>query len=429
MKRVYMAKFYKFDSGLTVLYEQNKINKSTSIEVSFDCGARCDDKLPGLSHFCEHMFFTGTNTLTKQEVTKRYYDFINVNAYTTNTEIVFTGNIITNKLSHYLATVADMICNSTFKQKAVEDEQKVVVQEILQYSDNPIRSAEKLFYYDIYGLEYLKNGVLGSVNTVTQIKSKDVKKYIKKYFVKNNCIISVVSPLSFNRIKQIIKKYFEALLPSNNLTKLPYMENVLAEGEKVSIYNADISKNYLSLVFKFKQKGPDLKYRVIMGTICNIIDDISDGLTKELRIDNSLIYGMGSDYMINKNNSYLELRTEISSENIKSCIDIIMQYISNLKNNGFTKQQLARELEKDEYYWQTKVNKPKNICNELNRYRFYGKFVSDKQIHKEIQKLTLVEVNDRLKELLSGAQIQAFVYGNTAKNQMYTIKQIKKKFN
>ena len=320
-----MAKFYKFDSGLTVLYEQNKINKSTSIEVSFDCGARCDDKLPGLSHFCEHMFFTGTNTLTKQEVTKRYYDFINVNAYTTNTEIVFTGNIITNKLSQYLATVADMICNSTFKQKAVEDEQKVVVQEILQYSDNPIRSAEKLFYYDIYGLEYLKNGVLGSVNTVTQIKSKDVKKYIKKYFVKNNCIISVVSPLSFNRIKQIIKKYFESLIPSNNLTKLPYMENVLAEGEKVSIYNADISKNYLSLVFKFKQKGPDLKYRVIMGTICNIIDDISDGLTKELRIDNSLIYGMGSDYMINKNNSYLELRTEISSENIKSCIDIIMQ--------------------------------------------------------------------------------------------------------
>ena len=424
-----MAKFYKFDSGLTVLYEQNKINKSTSIEVSFDCGARCDGQLPGLSHFCEHMFFTGTNSLTKQEVTKRYYDFINVNAYTTNTEIVFTGSIITNKLPQYLATIADMICNSTFKQKAVEDEQKVVVQEILQYSDNHIRTAEKLFYYDIYGLEYLKNGVLGSVNTVNQIKSKDVKKYVKKYFVKNNCIISVVSPLSFERVKGIIKRYFETLIPSNSMAKLPYMENVLVADEKVSIYNADISKNYLSLVFKFNQKGPDLKYRIIMGTICNIIDDISDGLTKELRIDNSLIYGMGSDYMINKNNSYLELRTEISSENIKPCIDIIMEYVSNLKNKGFTKDQLSRELEKDEYYWQTKVNKPKNLCNELNRFRFYGKFVTDKQIHKEIQKLTLAEVNAKLDELLKNAKIQAFVYGNTAKSQIYTIKQIKKKFN
>ncbi len=424
-----MAKFYKFDSGLTVLYEQNRINKSTSIEVSFDCGARCDDKLPGLSHFCEHMFFTGTNTLTKQDVTKRYYDFINVNAYTTNTEIVFTGSIITSKLPQYLTTVADMICNSTFKQKAVDEEQKVVTQEILQYSDNPIRTAERLFYYDIYGQDYLKDGVLGSVDTVSQIKSKDVKKYVKKYFVKNNCIISVVSPLSFNRVKAIVKRYFESLLPSNNLTKLPYMENVLVQDERVSIYNADISKNYLSLVLKFNQKGPDLKYRIIMGTICNIIDDISDGLTKELRIDNSLIYGMGSDYMINKKNSYLELRTEISSENIKPCIDIIMEYISNLKNKGFSKEQLSRELEKDEYYWQTKVNKPRNICNELNRYRFYDRFVSDKQIHKEIQKLTLEEVNAKLNEMLTNAKIQAFVYGNANKNQVYTIKQIKKKFN
>lgn len=423
-----MAKVYRFDSGLMVLYEQNKINKSTNIELSFDCGARCDDKLPGLSHFCEHMFFTGTNKLSKQEVTKRYYDFINVNAYTTNTEIVFTGNIMTDKLPQYLLTVADMICCSTFKQSAVEDEQKVVEQEILQYADNPIRTAEKLFYYDIYKLEYLKNGVLGSVDTVNQIKSKDVKRYVKKYFVKNNCIISIVSPLSFNRVKSVIKKCFESLIPSNNLAKLPYMENILVEDEKVSICNADISKNYLSMVFKFKQKGPDFKYRVIMGTICNIIDDISDGLTKELRIDNSLIYGMGSDYMINKNNSYLELRTEISSENIKPCIDIIMEYISNLKNKGFTKEQLVREKEKDEYYWQTKVNKPKNICAQLNRYRFYDKFVTNKQIHKEIQKLTLEEVNTKLNELLSEAIIHVFIYGNANKNQMYTIKQIKKKF-
>ena len=424
-----MAKFYKFDSGLTVLYKKNDINKSTSIEISFDCGARCDGKLPGLSHFCEHMFFTGTSKLNKQDVTKRYYEFINVNAYTTNTEIVFTGNIATNKLSQYFTVVADMICNSTFKPKAVEEEQKVVVQEILQYSDNHIRIAEKLFYYDIYGLQYLKDGVLGSVETVNQITSKDVKRYVKKYFVKNNCTISIVSPLSFSRIKKIIKKYFELTIPSNDIPKLPFMENLLVQDEKVSIFNKDISKNYLSVVFKFKQKGPDLKYRVIMGTICNIIDDISDGLTKELRIDNSLIYGMGSDYMINKKNSYLELRTEISSENIKPCLDIIMEYVKNLKNKGFTKDQLSRELEKDEYYWQTKVNNPKTLCNMLNRYRFYGKFITDKTIHKQIQMLTLTEVNAMLNKLLTEAKIQVFTYGNATKNQIYTINQIKKKFN
>ena len=61
-----MAKAYKFDSGLTLLYEKNKINKATHISLDFDCGARCDGTIPGLAHFCEHMFFTETNKLQKQ---------------------------------------------------------------------------------------------------------------------------------------------------------------------------------------------------------------------------------------------------------------------------------------------------------------------------------------------------------------------------
>ena len=33
-----MAKLYKFPSGLSLIYEKNKLNKSTAIEISFDCG-------------------------------------------------------------------------------------------------------------------------------------------------------------------------------------------------------------------------------------------------------------------------------------------------------------------------------------------------------------------------------------------------------
>ena len=60
-----MAKYYQFDSGLVLLYEKNNINKETNINIDFDCGARCDGKLPGLSHFVEHMFFSGTDKLSK----------------------------------------------------------------------------------------------------------------------------------------------------------------------------------------------------------------------------------------------------------------------------------------------------------------------------------------------------------------------------
>ncbi len=422
-----MAKFYKFDSGLMLLYETNNINKSTSIEISFDCGARCDGKISGLSHFCEHMFFSGTNKLSKQEVTKRYFDFIKTNAFTTNSNITFTGSIVTRRLAEYLSCVQDMICNSTFKASAIEEEKKIVIQEIVQASDNHIRIADELYSYDIYEQEHYKNGVLGSKESVNQIKSKDVKNYVNKYFVKNNCIIYICSPLSFSKVKDIVKKHFDDKMPSNNLEKLPYCENKLIDAERVTINHKKIDKNFLSITFKFKRNGPDLKYRVMLGAICNIIDDISDGLTKELRLDNSLIYGMGSDYMVNKVNSYLELRTEISKENIKPCLDIIIDYINRLRANGFTKEQFLKELEKDEYYWQTKVITPSNILNILTRYRFYGKFINDESVHKQVQSLKLAELNETMKDLFNDAKIQLFVYGNANKRDVYTIDQIQKK--
>ena len=210
-----MAKYYKFDSGLTLLYENNKINKSTSIDIIFDCGARCDDKLAGLSHFCEHMFFTGTDKLSKQEVTKRYFDFIKTNAYTSYTDIMFTGNVMTNRLQEYLMAVQDMVCNSTFTKQAIEEEKKIVIQEIVRDADQHARHAGRFRAYELYGLCYFNQGILGNKESVEQIKSKDVKNYVKKYFVKNNCTISICSPLSFNKVKSIVKKYFDNTMPSN----------------------------------------------------------------------------------------------------------------------------------------------------------------------------------------------------------------------
>lgn len=424
-----MAKYYKFDSGLTLLYDNNKINKSTDIDISFDCGARCDGDLAGLSHFCEHMFFTGTDKLSKQEVTKRYFDFIRTNAYTNYNEILFTGSIITNKLAEFLIAVQDMICNSTFTKNAIEEEKKIVIQEIVRDADQHIRHAGRLTAYELYGLDYFEKGILGSQESVNKITTKDVKNYVKKYFVKNNCTISICTPLTFNKVKSIIKNYFDKTMPSNNLKPLPYKRNKLTMEEKVSVYHKDIDKNFLSIIFMFPQKGPDLKYRTELGAICNIIDDISDGLTKTLRIDNSLIYSMDADYMVNFENSYIDFTTEVCSENLKPCIDIMLDYVRNLVQTGFTQEQFTKELEKDEYYWHTRVPTPNNIKNNLTKHRFYGKFINDKDIHEQVQNLRLDELNQTVKELFNSARIQVFVYGSATKKDMYTIKQIQKKFN
>ena len=218
-------------------------------------------------------------------------------------------------------------------------------------------------------------------------------------------------------------------MPSNKLKPLPYMQNKLLFEEKVARYHKDIDKNFLGITFMSNRKGPDLKYRVELNMICDIIEDMSDGLTNRLRVDNSLIYSMEADYMINNQNSYLELSTEICKENIKPCLDVIFDYIQELRQNGITKEQFDKELEKDNYYWETLVTTPERCQNDLVRHRFYNRFVCNKDIHNQVQALKLNEVNKTLRELFDNATIQVFVYGNADKGDIYTIKQIQKKFN
>ncbi len=421
-----MTKLYKFDSGLTLMYKKNTINKSTSIDISFDCGARCDGNLPGLSHFCEHMFFSGTDKLSKQEVTKRYFDFGIVNAYTSTDEVTFTASIISTKLADYLSVVQDMICDSQFDTNSIEEEKKVVIQEIVQDSDNYKSKAYDFERYGLYGLKHYANRTLGNTESVNSITRKDVKNYVKKYFVKNNCFITICSALSFSKVKNIVKKYFDAKMPSNNVKPLPYMQEKFVKGNNVQLHKEEIGKNFVTVFLKNSQTNLDVKHRILLDACSSIINGIGSGISKELRIENSLVYSVDAYYIINKVNSGFVIATETSKENIKPCLDIIFDYLAKLKQSGFTKEQFDKDQEKNEYYWQTRVISPSYLTRHLSNIRLYGRYVSVEEIYQEYKKITLDEINNFIKKCIAEAEVLVSVYGDADKKHVYTLKQIEK---
>ena len=173
-----------FNSGAELIYQKNNVTKSTALKICFACGSRCDGEIYGLSHFCEHMFFTGTKTENKQQISKQYFDFIDVNAFTNAQEISFLGEIFTSELKNYLALVAKLITKSTFSPENVEEEKKVVLQEIVQDSDDYNRNAIRHFSYLLFDKIFYDKGVLGNKKSVSMITSDMVKNYVKKYLVK-----------------------------------------------------------------------------------------------------------------------------------------------------------------------------------------------------------------------------------------------------
>lgn len=421
-------KNYILPHGAKLRYVKNNISKTTTIEINFDCGARCE-KIPGLAHFTEHMFFTGTKDLNKEQVTKKYFDFIRVNASTYYTRIRFVGNVLTKELEDYCSTVAMLITESTFTQKAVDKEIEIVQQEIARYQDKFNYHAGALNDYNISGQEEYKSELLGTKETVGSIKSKDVKDFVKKYFVLENMDIYVTSPLSFKKVKDIVLKTLVAKLKSDNkFEELPLFNFKIKNTNFLNVETKDIKKSYVYINFPINRKDDDFEFKKKFGLALRMMNDHSEGISKEIRLKKSLVYGCYFSTLYNDKQGLVSFVTDCEKKNVNAVIETVADYLKGLLKNGFTAEQLrkAKRLYKHgEDAEEPSVNRELSV---LKDYKYYGKVISDKWLKKLALSSTLEECNNYFKEVFANCEVSATIYGDATKEEVISKEKLEKLF-
>ncbi len=415
-------------NGGKLYYVKNEINKATSIKITFPSGARCET-IPGLAHFVEHMFFTGTEEYNKDEITKKYFGIKSANANTGWDQICFYCNISIEELTKYLDLVAMLITKSTFTSEAVEKEKGVVLQEInLQKGDIDLDS----WYfnrYHIYGIDCAKYTTVGTNKTVSKIKSKDVIDFVKKYFVANNVEIFVTSPLSLTKIKKLIIEHFESKLPIvDNFTKLPVHYLNVKNKEFYKVNTNDSKKNYIFLNFSFDRTIFDIDFKRKLGLVLDMLNNMSMGIDKYLRINKSLVYGSNSGANYFEHSSLLVFDTSCDRANIKEIIFTLADYFKDLVKNGFTEEQLSLAKHSFEYYDMIRTPKLNEYIDILYQFRYYGKIVSKKNNTELVKKITLEECNEVIREIFTNPKFSLSIYGDALEKDLPTKAEIKKLF-
>lgn len=426
-----MGRYKKINlsKGATLYYVKNNISDITKVEVGFDCGGQVDGKNYGLSHFVEHCLFTGTKELDKKKMAKKYFDFINVNAFTSYRNIYFTGKIFNNELGDYLDTVRTMITESTFNQEVLDEEKKVVIQEITRKKDKYDIFANSLFWNTAYNWDLTKYGMLGSEECVNSITSQDVKDYVNRYFITNNLHIYVCSPLSKSKVKRLVENKLVKRLPHRDTTEnIPIIDEALVRDDFYINEKVDIDKIYIHLGIKLNKSMYDHEFKVKFGLILDMMNDYSEGLMKTLRLEKNLTYsaGFGRDY--NKTNGLLSFSTNVSKENVKECVNTVADYLKNIRDNGFTEAQLKKAKRLYEHGSASKEPRTERLIDKLSQYRYYGKVLKTKPYKKIRKNFTIEEANAMAKEVFSNMKVCASFYGNADKKDLYTKAQFKKLF-
>ena len=313
--------------------------------LGITCGTRSETGFhSGIAHCTEHTLFKGT-AHKKSSVINGYLDKLGgeLNAYTTKEEIVLHATVLKEDLMKASSLLMEIATSATFPENEVNTERGVVIDEIKSYKDNPAEDIYDRFEEKLFAGHPLTNPILGSVKSVKEITSEELRRFVKEKFVPEAMAFTIVADIDEKRMEagllKLVGKFFADFRPSGNgLVRPARVElcNVFDEmiSRKTHEANAVVGGYAPSLYEEKERLATVLLSNILAGPAMNSI------LNSILREKHGWVYGVESSYTQYADTGILAISLGCEKENLDRCLAAIDKEILKLQTQELTERKL-----------------------------------------------------------------------------------------
>ncbi len=275
-------------SGVTVCSEFIPSAYSVIVGIYITVGSRDEDeKKAGISHFTEHSVFKGTKNRSEREISLAIESRGGyLNASTSREWTSLYVHVLPEEVNLACDILSDLIGNPKFAEDALESERAVILQEIKMFNDSPESLLFDYTFKSTFGENHpLARLILGSFESVNNIKCKDIIEFWDKSWTAERIFVSAVGKVNHDSLcdlinRKIIKKKgggFSREFPSVQSKKI----NAIAK--------PDLNHKYVALSFPSFSYNHELRFALLVaGTILG--SGMSSLLFQKLRQDLSYVY-------------------------------------------------------------------------------------------------------------------------------------------
>lgn len=360
-----MFKEYILENNLTVVYECLNHLKSVSFGVWIGVGSRNETRQNnGISHFIEHMLFKGTKTRTAKDIAYSI-DRIGgeINAFTGKDCTCFYTKTLDSDLETAVDILSDMVLNPLFNPEHIEKEKKVVLEEIRMYEDDPEEYVHDLLTEEMWSDGPLGYPILGTAESLQQISSNDLYKFMSDYYVPDNCVISVVGNFKENRLHDIINKYF------SKWKSIGYcrLSELRPDFRTHFLYRKkETEQTHICIGFRGLPMSDERLYALMV--LNNIIGGgMSSRLFQNIREERGLVYSIYSFPTTFRDCGMFTIYAATNPDKAEEVIRLIGPELKNLIDKGITDNELS--ISKN----QLKGNYILSLDSTSGRMSAYGK--------------------------------------------------------
>jgi zinc protease len=340
-------KKYTLKNGLTILVRVVKTIPKVSMQMWYYVGSKDEENGErGIAHLIEHMIFKGTKKLSESDINFVVHKLSgNCNAFTSYDYTGYLFNMPTHHWKQVLPIIADCMTNARFDQQMLNSEMKAVIQELKMYKDLFVRSLIEEMVSVIFSDHPYHYPIIGYKQDLWNADSELLKSFYKKHYKPNNATFVIVGDVDPEQVYQETQKHFESIEPDTSYTRNTYYFNDDVVSKSINIYrDVKVPTTINMFLVPGSAQKQDHVLRLLEWVLAR---GKSSRLYKKLVDEQKLVTSIqaGTDNLFDHSLFYIAYNPKNIAD-IPKIDQCIFNEINDIKQNGFTQQELRRAFNK-----------------------------------------------------------------------------------
>src|SRR4030042_1646420 len=333
------------DNGLRIVTSMMPHTRAVCVSMFIGAGSRYElPEQAGLWHFVEHLCFKGTEKRPTAKEISETIDCVGgvLNGGTDKELTVDWVKVSRPHFSTALDLMVDRLRNSKFDPGEMENERKVIIEELKMSMDSPQSRVDTLIDEVIWPDQALGRDVAGTRETVSSFNREMMLDYLPRLYLPGNTVISVTGDISHEEVVASVSKLMGdwpdgvpiSWLPAENTQESPRLRSEQSKTEQV---------HFCLALRGLDNMHPDRFSLDLLNVILG--EGMSSRLFLELRERKGLAYDIHSHVSYYRDSGSLSVFAGVDPKKLESAIDAIIREIVSLRDEQVPEAELVKAKE------------------------------------------------------------------------------------
>ena len=379
------------------------IDNSNSVTVQIFANAWSiyeNQKINGISHFLEHMFFKWWKKYTTPKQVAEFVDSFGgeFNAFTSDEMASYYVKCAPEFKYKALDVLSDMMVHAQFPKEEMEREKWVVIQEIMMKEDSPSRLVYDMWKKFYYGDNRFGRSTLWTKENVMSFGQEDLHKHKNNFYTKDNIVIVVTGNINdIDWFKDEIAIKF-ANLPEKSIREKIKFDRVFPKIQS-DHYKKGTEQNHLILACEWFDGFDDDRYAA--GLLSTILWwNMSSRLFQNVREKEGLCYYIAGAHYSSPQNWFFLIRSWLEKWRFEFGKEKIIQEIQDIASGNINENEYQKALGYRKWQIQMWIESSDELAGFLGEQMLlYNRILTLEQILEKYESVSLNQLKSVAKKL------------------------------